>query len=108
MAYQDNPIDSLDRPAAATRSDFVTIGTKATHGLSAMGEPVFAEQSVAIFVSTMRQFFPICNNVRYSSCWLRLQKGRREDVAASIQKALETRLAVGKPAARTSSSRHPA
>jgi carbamoyltransferase len=92
---RDNPIDSLGQAyAAATRA----LGFRDNRhegkltGLSAMGEPVFAEQIGRHFRvdDAGRIFSDFRNNAAIFKLLAEIAKeGRREDVAASIQKVLE-------------------
>ena len=111
MADPDPPIDSLGQAyAAATRA----LGFRDNRhegkltGLSAMGEPVFAEQIGQHFHvdEAGRIFSDFRNNAAIFRLLAEIAKeGRREDVAASIQKVLEdTMLLSVSAAARTSSS----
>jgi carbamoyltransferase len=92
---RDNPIDSLGQAyAAATRA----LGFRDNRhegkltGLSAMGEPVFAERIGRHFRvdDAGRIFSDFRNNAAIFKLLAEIaREGRREDVAASIQKVLE-------------------
>ena len=108
---RDPPIDSLGQAyAAATRA----LGFRDNRhegkltGLSAMGEPIFAEQIGCHF--RVNEAGRIFSDFRNNSAIFKLlaeiaTEGRREDVAASIQKVLEDTMLLS---VRRLLERHPA